>query len=289
MSTHQGAIALCGRLHDANSTTDSDLEDQAHKNKIRSPFQSKLNLTMTPIKVFFVFLFLSRQSAAWAPLSIPKDLRTDERTWRFPESTKTLHSEGIVGSPSWHYMDEPPSQPEPTQLRHSNVMASGSYMMEMRSPPNPAELRHSDVSDSYQGVERLWGIPSAKNAPLKDNIMIAPRLSDSDRTWRFPKKSQIISSEVPMGLQYLDAIGVSDEHVKTLFVETKRHLPDWENENVLNVLSKLDENASDFLPPELKESVTTLYYQAHTHLPDSQKERVPIDFDDMAPSPEYLH
>lgn len=243
---------------------------------------------MTPAKVFFVYLLLARQVAAWAPLSFPKDLRMDERTWRFPESTKILHDEGVVGPSPWHYMEELPSQPEPAQLRHSHAMASGSYMMEMRSRPHPAVLRHSDISAPYQDAERLWGVPSAEQKPLKDNIMIAPRLSDSERTWRFPKKSQIIGSEVRMEPQYLDAIGIWDEHVKALLVETKRHLPDWQGEDVINVLSQLDENAADFRPPEVKERVNSLYHQAQAHLPDFRQEQVSVDFDDMAPSPEYL-
>ena len=222
---------------------------------------------MTPTKVHFIFLLFAQQTAAWAPQYFPKQLRCEEQVWRFPDATKIQRNDATIEWSQGHYMDETCSRPEPTKLRHSNAMASADYMMEMRSLPSPGGLRHSDISAPYLDAERLWGAPRSEYKPLMDNIMIAPRLSDYERTWMFPKTSHIISSEVRVGTQVLDPFGISDEHVKTHFVETEHHLPDWKEDDVIKALSKLDENVSDFKPPETKEKVTLLFYQAQVHLP----------------------
>jgi len=194
-------------------------------------------------------------------------------------------------------MGEMPSHPQTEQLRHSKAMASGEYMTEMRGVQNPANLRRSDMIAPYLNSERKWGIPMPSVGPLLDNVLISPAYSAQDRTWGFPKRNQIRQSEVHVRPEFLDPIfiaedhhAVSDEHVKTLLFETKKHLPDWqpeEKEDVTAVLSRMEQDKADFQPPETKEKVTTLFYESQVHLPSSEK-NTKVDFDDMAPGPEFL-
>ena len=239
---------------------------------------------------------------SWAPQQVPNILRSEERTWRFPESTQIRQDDSLlVGSSSpGNYMSEMRSQPEPWQLRRSSALASsGDYMNAMWSAPEPNALRRSDASAPYSDVERSWGLPSPAHKPLTDNVLIAPKYSDLDRTWGFPASSRILQTEVHMSHHFLDPMFISDvpeeqqavgdKHVKTLLFKAEKHLPDWKEADVTEVLSEMEDNISDFEPPEAKEEkATTLYYRSKAHLPDAPEEKVHLDFDDMAPGPEYL-
>lgn len=241
-------------------------------------------------KTSVLLSLLVAPTIAWSPNFFPKNLRPEERMWRSPDPTMIRRVDnGLVGTPRGNYMDEMLVQPEPaTQLRRSDAVARDDYMMEMTIQPTQAELRHTGESAAYQDAERLWGLPPPPHKPLTDNVMIAPRLRDKERTWRFPKANQIVPSEVHVGPHFGSPVGVADEHVKTLLFETKKHLPDWVEEDVTQVLSEMEENSDDFQPPEVKEKVTSLFFRPQVHLPGTPQPRVVPDFDDMAPGPEYL-
>jgi len=288
------------QLHTDMTRFGSKKTKKAHEH-ITQRLDRKLLCTMTKLYCA-ALLLLVPLVYSWAPQQLPSNLRSEERTWRFPESTQIRQDDSSVGSSPINYMSEMRSQPEPWQLRRSSAMASasGDYMTAMWSEPEPNALRQSDASAPYLDTERMWGFPSPARKPLTDNVLIAPKYSDLDRTWGFPASNKILQREVHLTSHLLDPMFISDvpeehepvgdKHVKTLLFKAEKHLPDWKEADVTEVLSEMEENISDFEPPEAKEkAATTLYYRSKAHLPDALEEKaVHLDFDDMAPGPEYL-